>query len=174
MVEIQSFAHSSSERRTAIDAWLKGGRLKSSLFLFGFVQFYYAFMEDIMKILKLTDLIDIKANDITVTISPISRKQKAEISSAVKMHAGKEIVDYELIALKTIQFSVKAIKGIKGYDNQPYQLEKDNEGNLTEDCAYELLGAFSSTQITKALSQSISGDLSEIDGVEFKVKSEKK
>lgn len=126
-----------------------------------------------MKILKLTDSVEIKHDGVSVFVAPMSKEQKAQVSSCVKMFAGKEIADYEAIGIKTIQFSVKSIKGIKGYDNKDYELSFDGDC-LSEDCAYELLGAFSSTPIVGAISQVVAQNLSPIDGIEFKVKSEKK
>lgn len=126
-----------------------------------------------MKILRLTDSVEIKHNEITVTIKPINREQKAQISSCVKMSGGKEIADYEMIGIKTIQFSVKELKGVKDYHGKNYELEFDGE-ILTEQCAIELLGAFASTPITTALSSAIAQDLSPIDGIEFRVKQSKK
>ena len=131
-----------------------------------------------MKVLRLTDQVEIKFGDIVVTISPISREQKADISSCVKMHAGKEIVDYEGIAIKTIQYSVKNVTGLTDYNGENYNLFFEPGVKtlpiLTEECAMELLGVFASTPITQALSQVVSQNLSEIEGIEFKVVSRKK
>ena len=128
-----------------------------------------------MKIIRLTDRIRIKCNEIEVVIAPLNKHQKAEIQSAFKTKDGKTEVDYEALALKTIQFSVKTVSGITDYNDEQYVVSFEHDMDiLTEECAMELLGVFSSTNITAAISAAISQNLAPIEGVEFKVESPKK
>lgn len=82
---------------------------------------------------RITDKVDIKVDDIVVTISPLNYKIKADMQACVM--AGKPM-DAAVLALKN---SIKGIKGLKLHDGSEYELEFESDGSLKEDCITDLL-----------------------------------
>ena len=82
---------------------------------------------------RVSDRFNVKIGNVTVTMSPLGYKIKADMQSYVI--AGKPM-DAAVVALKN---SVKDIKGLKLPDGSEYQLEFDDAGVLKEECVDDLL-----------------------------------
>jgi hypothetical protein len=82
---------------------------------------------------RINDKIDLKIDDIIVSISPLNYKIKADMQSFVM--AGKPM-NAAVLALKN---SVKAIKGLKNVDGSNYELEFEADGSMKESCVDDLL-----------------------------------
>lgn len=129
-----------------------------------------------MKILKLSDRISVKQNDIEVIVSPLSYSQKIEISNCVKMDGGLQKVDVQRTAMLTIAYSVKEVKGLEGYDASAYELQftDDTKSKLTDECTSELVSALATSKIFGAINACLAGYLEEnIEGVTMEVLAKK-
>lgn len=92
------------------------------------------------RIYRLTDRIKIKIDDLIVTVRPLSKDEKAEILQSV-IHGRskgdfKEATQGMVLALK---YAIKNVEGIIDSDDKPYQLQFDENKNLTDDCISDLL-----------------------------------
>ena len=81
---------------------------------------------------RVSDKIDVKIGSVTVSLSPLNYKVKADMQAYVI--AGKPM-DAAVIALKN---SVKAIKGLKLSDGSDYELEFDGD-SINDNCIDDLL-----------------------------------
>jgi len=84
------------------------------------------------KIMRMTDRITLKIDDITVKLAPLTIAQKCEIVQLVE--SGQVL----LASNKALRYSLKEVEGLEGYDDTPYQLEFIEDGNLSEVCAQEI------------------------------------
>ncbi len=92
------------------------------------------------RIYRLTDRIKVKIDDITVTIRPLSKDEKAEIQqSVIKGRAKGDFVEATRGIVLALKYAVKGIDGLIDSDDKPYQLQFDEHKNLTDDCVSELL-----------------------------------
>lgn len=82
---------------------------------------------------KVSDTFEVKIDSITVSMSPLDHKIKADMQSSVI--AGKPM-DAAVIALR---HSIKGIKGLKNVDGSAYQLEFEADGSLKEEHIDDLL-----------------------------------
>lgn len=78
------------------------------------------------KIYRMSDRIRLKIDDIEVTIGPLSIHQKASVeevaSSAGLLKA----------TMEAMRYAIKDIKGLKDSEGKEYELEKDDDGYLSE------------------------------------------
>ena len=122
-----------------------------------------------MKILRVTDRISIKHNDVQVVIAPLNHLQKMEIADSLKIKAGQERIDYQRTSMLTLKYAIKEIHGLTNYDDTPYQLELDENG-LTDECVSELMTALASTPVFPALNSALANVLDTgLEGVEVEV-----
>jgi hypothetical protein len=122
-----------------------------------------------MKILRTTDKVSVSAQGVTATISPLSQGQKVEIMSTIGVVAGKEQTDLTRQAHLTVKYCVKEIDGIDTFDGEKYSLTKDSNGNLTDDCAAELVSALAQTGLLEQTANIALGVLKETKGYKLKV-----
>lgn len=110
-----------------------------------------------MKIARLTDRFKIKMEGVTVTVSPLSGRQKLEMTSMIKQREdGKLYIDKASQELYLVKHSVKAIEGLTDYDEKDYVLHFDGD-SLSDDCAEEILGFLVNTYFTTANTQAMNG-----------------
>lgn len=116
-----------------------------------------------MFLAKLTDRFDIKMSGVTVTVAPLSGRDKIMISSFTSYEKGKLKIDKPSQEHYIIKKSVKAIQGILLADGTEYTLEFENgQDSLTDLCADEVLGFLSSTWFSVAGIQLAEGKLGEV------------
>lgn len=82
---------------------------------------------------RVSDTFDLKIDSVTVSISPLNYKIKADMQANVM--AGKPM-DAAALALR---HSVKGINGLKLPDGSAYVLEFEADGSLKENCIDDLL-----------------------------------
>jgi hypothetical protein len=100
------------------------------------------------KIYRRTDRIKIKIDDVTVTVSPLSSHEKAEIQSEmIKFVKGDVKAGQHGICL-SLKYAVKDIEGIEDSNGSNYSLKFEN-GYLSDECVDDLLNM----EITGKLSQ---------------------
>lgn len=112
-----------------------------------------------MKIVRLEDRFKINLNGVTLTVAPLSGRQKLEMTSMIRQKEdGKLYIDKPMQELFLIKHSVKAIEGLKDHDEQDYKLTFEAGANvLTDDCAEEILGFLANTWFTVANTQALNG-----------------
>lgn len=94
---------------------------------------------------------------VTVTVAPLSGRQKLEMTSLIKQREdGKLYVDKAGQEHYLVKHSVKAFEGVKDHDNKDYVLEFEGDC-LKDDCAEELLSFLVNTYFTTANTQAMSG-----------------
>ena len=108
-------------------------------------------------IYKLSDRIPVKIGPIEFSISPMSFQQKQEILSLVKMSSGESKADEIGMAIKTIKYSVKDVKGIHTIDGSVYQVSLDENGVLTDDCVSELMQLETNSLLIQVLASFLNG-----------------
>ena len=91
---------------------------------------------------RVSDTFDLKIDSITVTISPLDYKIKADMQASVM--AGKPM-DAAVMALK---HCIKGIKGLKSTDGKAYELEFEADGALKEDHIDDLLNIPESAKLS--------------------------
>lgn len=121
-----------------------------------------------MKVLRKTDRVKFKVNEIEFTIAPLSYRDRIELSGSTKTVAGESTVNYLEQTLFLIKKCIKDISGLEDYSGAPYALNFAGE-ELSEDCADELMMCFQNGKAITALVQASMGNVSEVDGVEFSV-----
>jgi hypothetical protein len=109
-----------------------------------------------VKITRLEDRFKIDLDGVKLTVSPLSGRQKLEMTSMLKQVEGRFIIDKASQEHFLVKHSVKAIEGLKDLNDQDYQLSFDG-GALTDECAEELLGFLVNTYFTIANTQAMQG-----------------
>ena len=121
-----------------------------------------------MKVLRKSDRVKFKIDEVEFTIAPLSYRDRIELSTSVKNASGEVVSNYLEQTLMMIKKCLKNIAGLKDHDEKDYILEFDGE-ELTNDCSDELLMCFQNSKAITALVQSSMGNIEGIDGVEFSV-----
>ena len=115
-----------------------------------------------MRIARLTDRFKIKLEDVTVTVAPLSGRQKLEMTSMIKQREdGKLYIDKASQEHYLVKHSIKSLEGLKDHDEQEYKLELDGE-YLSDDCAEEVLSFLVNTYFTSANTQAMNGIFGEV------------
>ncbi len=127
-----------------------------------------------VKIHRRTDKIKIKIDDVTVTISPLSSHEKAEIQSEMmKFVKGNVKAGQDGICL-SLKYAVKGIEGVVDSEGNAYALKFEN-GYLAQECVDDLLNMEITgklSQVCGALTNGVprefmNSDGTKIEGVEF-------
>jgi hypothetical protein len=115
-----------------------------------------------MKIYSLNDRISIKIDTISILISPLSYKQKAEIQASIARYAvSKDTSDLLEGSFKALKYSVKDIKGAKNKDDSDYQITLEN-GIASDDSIEGLLNSSISNKLTNVAISLLNGIPTEI------------
>lgn len=109
------------------------------------------------KILKLTDRVPVKIDDITVKISPLSYLQKLEIQDHMIAAASGDMKSAMLGAAKAIKYSVKDIEGVQDYHGNKFELSFDEQGYLQEECVDNLLNLSQNNKLITVCAAFING-----------------
>ena len=133
------------------------------------------------KILRLTDRINLEIGDITFVLAPLSYYQKQEIASCTRIVNGEETFDLMRAQFLYIKNGLKEVKGVTGFDDNPYELEFEGD-ILTDNCVSEIMNLEQREKLNIAAWQLLNGikDLTdpvtgeELEGVKLEVKSQGK
>ncbi len=90
-----------------------------------------------IKILRLTDRINLKMGKVTFQLAPLSNDRKREISSCTTLSAGEHVFDHGKAQHLYLKYSLKCITGVKDFHGESYSLEFEND-YLTDDCVSEV------------------------------------
>ena len=114
------------------------------------------------------DKIPVKIGELEFLISPLNVEQKLKLAGMVKMDKGEEKPDSIGIALSTIKFGVKGLKGAVNLDGSEYKLEFDASGVLTDDCVSDISNIPGNDKLVQSCIAIGNGQLDvKLDGVEI-------
>lgn len=82
------------------------------------------------KIYKVTDLIPLMVDDLTIVVSPLTFEQKMQVQAEILKLGSEGAMRGAKLAC---QYAVKEIKGLKGSDDADYQLVL-KDGKITDEC----------------------------------------
>lgn len=95
-----------------------------------------------IKIMRTTDRIHVKVDEITLIVSALSYQQKVEVQSCgINIGKDNNPLDVNKMMRLVIKYSVKGINGIETIDGSNYELEFKDEAKteLSDNCVEELL-----------------------------------
>lgn len=123
-----------------------------------------------MKFLRRKDKVEIKVGDIKFSISPLLQSHMIEIGSLETKKSGKTLVDNAKKIELMVKYSLRSLEGIELYDGSKYELEFDEQGNLTDECASEVLSIPVTNEIVSAINSMLEGQIDKIKADEVEVK----
>jgi len=109
------------------------------------------------KILKITDRIPLKIDDIEFKLAPLTFLQKMEIQEHMAGAGIGNLKEAMQGAAKAIKYSIKDVRGIEDYEGNSYTLEFDDSGFLTDGCVDNLLNLQQSEKLIAACAAMLSG-----------------
>lgn len=125
----------------------------------------------------MSDRIRLKIDDLEVVIGPLSIHQKASVE---EVSASSGLLKATMEAMK---YAIKDVKGLTTESGEPYTLERDDSGYLTEGCLDDLFNIEQSYRLSTVCLNLINNipdefiDLNtgkKLEGVEFIVDAESK
>lgn len=124
-----------------------------------------------MKVLRKSDRVKFKIDEVEFVIAPLSYRDRIELSVSTRTVAGETIANYLEQTMIMVKKCLKGVNGLKDHEGKKYKLEftSDESLELTDDCVDELMNSFQSGKAVTALVQASTGNLSPMDGVEFSV-----
>jgi hypothetical protein len=121
-----------------------------------------------MKVLRKTDRVKFKIDEVEFVIAPLSYRDRIELSTTVKSASGEVVSNYLEQTLLMLKKCLKGISGLTDFDGIAYELSFNGD-ELSDECADELLMCFENGKSITALVQSAMGNLTKFDDVEFTV-----
>jgi len=92
-----------------------------------------------IKILRVTDRVQVKIGEVTVSLAPLTMFQRQELLAHVEQSDGQDVNDIRKATVMALKYSVKDIEGIEDMDGNKYELSFGSDKCLTDDCVLELL-----------------------------------
>lgn len=122
-----------------------------------------------MKILRTTDIVTLKHNEIEVDFSPLRYDRSLEVAEASRIESGNTIVDMAKQTALMVKYSVKEIRGITDFNDNPVQVKSIN-GELNDDDVSTIITVLSKTPFIAPISYiSTSSTPKNYDGIEIKI-----
>jgi len=122
-----------------------------------------------MKVLRTTDIVTLKHEELEVDFSPLRYDRSIEIANTTKNEAGNTIVDVTKQTSLMLKYAVKEVRGITDYDNNPITIKAIN-GELSEDDVSTAISVLVKTPFLAPISFiSTSSNFREYEGVEIKI-----
>ncbi len=127
-----------------------------------------------IKILRLTDRLNIKIGEVSLSLAPLTLFQRQEMLSNAEKFDGKSEEQIRKSTILAMKYSIKSIDGIEDFMGNKYELSFDEFGNLTDNCVLELLNTEISDKMILSCYAMIYGmpnkivgsDGKEVEGVE--------
>lgn len=91
-----------------------------------------------MVIYRHGDLIPVRVGPVTFWLTPMKWDHRRKMSSMITMQGGKEQEDIIHKIFLSLKYSVRKIEGFKLADGSDYQVEMDENGDITDECVNEI------------------------------------
>lgn len=123
-----------------------------------------------MQILRATDRVKVKIQDVEFHIAPLTREAKRQLAACRFIESGEEKLD--LLEANTIllKYGLKNVIGLQDYHGDDYQLEFDGDV-LSDQCVTEVLSLDCKEKLTASGWSIVNGGWQsfDLDGVELGV-----
>lgn len=90
-----------------------------------------------IRVLRMSDRIKIKLDELTFYLAPLSNAKKMEISGCTMIKNGEPVYDVGKAQALYVKYSLKKVEGLKDYHGEDYELEFEGDA-LTDDCVSEI------------------------------------
>lgn len=104
-----------------------------------------------MKILRTTDIVTLKHEELEVDFSPLRYDRALEVASAISIEGGNTMVDSAKQTALMVRYSVKEIRGTTDWDNNPIVIKAVN-GELSDDDVSTAINILSKTPFLTPIS----------------------
>lgn len=121
------------------------------------------------KILRLKDRVAFNLDGISIKLAPLSFQQQLDINACSRKVNGEDISDDGMKILLLVKYALKDISGLRLYDDSEYKIEFDGNGNLSDECAGEIMNMPIRENIIKAVNKIMENDIDGIDAKDVKV-----
>ncbi len=116
-----------------------------------------------IKVYKKTDRIKVNIDGLTFSIAPLTLKQKKEIQSHLyKASVENDLVSAQDASVMSLKYSVKNVKGLYDLNEEEYQLQFDENGNLSDESIDDLLNIEQNTKLAVVWNSLVNGVSHEI------------
>lgn len=122
------------------------------------------------RIYRTTDRIPLQIDDLKIKIAPLSSHQKMEIQQTMlDGQAQKSVEKITSGVLLALKYGLKEISGLEDSDGNPYKLQFDEAGMLTDACLDDILNLEQKDKLILVCSTLANGVPSEfkLPGVSF-------
>lgn len=127
-----------------------------------------------MKILRTTDIITLRQNDIEVDFSPLRHDKALELSRLVTIRAGKTVADDGMQTALLVKYAVKEVRGLKNFIGEDFSVVAVNGEQLTDDDVTTVINVLLKTSFLPAVAYiSSSATPKQFEGVEMYMKNSK-
>jgi hypothetical protein len=109
------------------------------------------------KILRLKDRVNVKIDDVSLKLSPLSYLQKMEIQDYMIEASSGDMKAAMKGAALAIKYCVKHIDGVEDYSDKKYELSFDDSGHLTDECVDDLLNLRQSEKLMSVCATLLQG-----------------
>jgi len=104
-----------------------------------------------MKILKTTDIITLKHNELEVDFSPLRYDRSLEVANTNRIEAGNTVSDMAKQTALMLKYAVKEIRGVTDYHDNAIVIKAIN-GELSEDDVSLAINVLSKTPFLAPIS----------------------
>lgn len=120
-----------------------------------------------MKILRTTDIVTLKHEELEVDFSPLRYDRALAVANESKIEGGNTVVDMVKQTALMIKYAVKDIRGLTDYDNNPVSIKAIN-GELSDDDTSTAISVLAKTPFISPISFiSTSSTPKSYDGVDI-------
>lgn len=110
-----------------------------------------------MRIYKITDKIEFKVGNLSFKVSPLSLLQKVTLESLMQKATSKNLDDITQATSYALKCGLKEVKGFEDAEGNPYELQFDDNGELTQSCIDELMNIQETMSIVNVCSNLLNG-----------------
>jgi hypothetical protein len=121
-----------------------------------------------MKILKTTDIITVKNNELEVDFSPLNYAQSIEVEGTSSIKSGNVVTDQAASVATILKYAVKEVRGVTDWDGNPIEIKSGNE--LSDEQLDLVITSLSKSVVmghVSYISTSRDLDIKEMEGIEI-------
>lgn len=93
-----------------------------------------------VKVYSVNSRIPVSIGGVVFKLAPYTQAQKIEMAEFSNLEGGEYLQNASRMTFRAMKFSIKGVEGLEdGLTGEPYKLEFDESGNLTDTCVNDLL-----------------------------------